>query len=460
MNLIKKIIALFTLLSVTLTMPYIVAEEYESEDIPMYIGDCEETDEEKEYIVYFNDSVVSLYADEGKDYALMNEDELASCLEEDIVEFYEENVYVYLYGEESPYDPLHATYKWDFRLINADYALDKGYTGDGVKVAVIDSGCNATGDLGENILEGYNLVTNTKDVTDTVNHGTMVSAQIAAEMNYVGFRGVAPDAKIVPLKIFDDDSKKAKVSLVADAIKMAADDYDCDIINMSLGTGSDSETLKAAVQYAASKNVLMVAAMGNNGTDAYSYPAAYDGVIAVGAVDHNKAVCDYSQYNDAIDVCTPGGSDDAKIACLSPTANNKYFQSKGTSFSAPIVSGIAALFREADADFSHDDFMEIIVNASEDRGKAGYDVYYGYGMADVKDYFDYYLAPMGDNNADGKVTAEDALNIVNYITGMANGFAKEKAADVDKDGKITLKDAILVARFADGWDGYEMPDYD
>ncbi|MDO5478529.1 MAG: S8 family serine peptidase, partial [Clostridia bacterium] len=343
----------------------------------------------------------------------------------------------------------------------ADYALDKGYTGDGVKIAVIDSGCNITGDLDDNILEGYNLVAESKDVTDTVNHGTMVSAQIAAEMNYVGFRGVAPEAKLVQLKIFDDESKKAKVSLVAEAIKMAVDDYDCDIINMSLGTNSDSETLKAAVQYAASKNVLMVAAMGNNGTDEYSYPAAYDGVIAVGAVDHNKAVCDYSQYNDAIDVCAPGGSDDAKIACLSPNPdNNKYFQSKGTSFAAPTVSGIAALFREIDADFSHDDFMEVIENASEDRGKTGYDVYYGYGMVNVEDYLSYYLAPMGDNDIDGKVTANDALNIVNYITGMTNGFAKEKAVDVDKDGKITLMDAILVARFAAGWDGYEMPDYE
>ena len=461
MNLFKKITALFTILVVVLAMPHLAAaEEYEAENIEAFMGEIEEEAEEKEYIVYFNDSVVSLYADEGKDYALMNEEELASCLESDIVEFYEENAYVYLYGDYSEYDPMHEKYKWDMKLINADYALDKGYTGDGVKVAVIDSGCNITGDLYENILEGYNLVDKNKDVTDTVNHGTMVSGQIAAEMNSVGFRGVAPEAKSVPLKIFDDNQKKAKVSLVADAIKMAVDDYDCDIINMSLGTGSNSETLKAAVNYAASKNVLMIAAMGNNGTNAYSYPAAYDGVIAVGAVDYKKTVCDYSQYNDGIDVCAPGGSDGAYIACLSTNPeNNKYFQSKGTSFAAPTVSGIAALFREIDADFSHDDFMEIIKYASDDIGVIGYDTYSGYGLADVKKYLNYYFAEsVGDIDMDGEVDAKDALKIVNCIVGMIEGYSK--IADADGDGAVTLKDAIWVARYADGWDGYEMPDYE
>ncbi|MDO5478528.1 MAG: hypothetical protein Q4G23_05120, partial [Clostridia bacterium] len=111
----KKIIALLVALAIVFAMASVaVAEEYEAEDIEAFIGNYgEETEEEKEYIVYFNDSVVSLYADEGKDYALMNEEELASCLESDIVEFYEENSYVYLYGDYSAYDPMHEKYKWD-----------------------------------------------------------------------------------------------------------------------------------------------------------------------------------------------------------------------------------------------------------------------------------------------------------------------------------------------------------
>ncbi len=429
-------------------------EELDAEEVEAFIGTEEDEEEEKEYLVYFNDSVVTLYADEGKDYAVMNEEELAECLEEGVVDFYEENSYVYLY-DESGFDPMQGASKWDIKFIKADYAFDLGYTGSGVKVAVIDSGCNQTGDLSSNILEGYNLVANSTDVTDEVGHGTIVSAQIAAEVNSVGFRGVAPNVKIVPLKIFED--RKAKVELLADAIKMAVDDYDCDIINMSLGGKSDSVTLKAAVEYAKSKNVLLIAAAGNDGNDSYSYPASYAEVVSVSAVDNTKTVCSYSQYNDGVTVCAPGGTSAYPIYCISPSGNDKYLKSYGTSFAAPLVTGIAAIFRGLDSDFTHEDFMEIIVSSSVDLGKSGYDTYYGYGMADVEKYLKFYFAPVGDNNADGYVTNDDAMRVLKHIMGSFPTFVKPGAADVDDDGVVTLLDAILVARIAAGWENV-IPD--
>ena len=449
---IKLMSAIMAVLLAISNVSVALGEDFEILDF--FTGETEAA-EEKEYIVYFNDSVVSLYAEDGKDYALMNEEELSASIDEGIVEFYEENTWVYLY-EEEVFDPKQATYKWDVNMLKADYAFDRGYSGSGVRVAVIDSGCKETGDLYDNILEGYNLVDKTTDTSDAVGHGTMVSSQIAAEYNSVGFRGVAPFAKIIPLKIFDQE-KKAKVSLLADAIKMAVDDFDCDIINMSLGGSNDSETLKAAVKYAASKNVLMVAASGNNGTSSYSYPAAYPEVIGVGAVDSAKKVCDYSQYNDGVDVCAPGGSEDkGLIYSLSPSGNDKYLKSKGTSFAAPLITGIAAIFRGLDSDFTHEEFKEIIIEASVDLGDEGYDVYYGYGLADIEKYLKYYFAPMGDSDVDGKVTANDAALIVKYIIGSVKDLGKEKAADVNKDGEINLIDAIMVARSADGWEGYEL----
>lgn len=450
---IKLVSLIVILMLIVSTVCVAFSAEDEFETIEFFSGE-ETENEEKEYIVRFNDDVVTLYAEEGKDYALMGEDELNAAIEEGIVEFYEENSWVYLYEEteEGGYDPMQASYKWDVKLIKGDYAFDKGYTGSGVKVAVIDSGCNQTGDLKDNILTGYNLVANNTDVTDDVGHGTMVSAQIAAEVNSVGFRGVAPNAKIVPLKIFDGD-KKAKMNLLVDAIYKAVDTFDCDIINMSLGGSSDSETLKAAVQYAASKNVLMIAASGNNGTSSYSYPAAYEEVIGVGAVDSVKKVCDYSQYNDGVDVCAPGGSEDkGLIYCLSPSSNDKYLKSKGTSFAAPLISGVAAIFRGIDRDITHEEFKEIIMAASMDLGETGYDVYYGYGLADIEKYLKYYFAVPGDNNADGMITFADAKRIAEYVIGKIEGFVKDKAADMNEDGTVNLLDAILVARKAEGWE--------
>ena len=457
MSFMKKVTALLLSTLLVFGISAITAtDSLDAEEVPCFIGENEEAEEEKEYIVRFSDDVVTLYAEEGKDYALMNEEELEAAIDEGIVDFYEENTWVYLY-EEDGYDPMQKTYKWDVNMLKANFAFDRGYTGSGVKVAVIDSGCNITGDLSANILTGYNLAENNTDVSDEVGHGTMVSSQIAAETNMVGFRGVAPGAKIIPLKIFDGD-KKAKMNLVVDAIYKAVDTYDCDIINMSLGGPNDSETLKAAVKYAASKNVLMVAAMGNNGSSSYSYPAAYEEVIGVGAVDSVKKICDYSQYNDGIDVCAPGGSDEkGLIYGLSPSGNDKYLKSKGTSFAAPLISGIAAIFRGIDKDITHEEFKEIIMAASTDLGTTGYDVYYGYGLADVEKYLNYYFAVPGDNNADGVVTSSDAARIVEYVLGKITGFVKEEAADVNLDGVINLLDAIIVARAAEGWEGYDLP---
>ena len=456
MKLFKKIAAMSIALTLIFTMGvFTVAEEYEVEEIEANIG-YEETVEETEYIVYFNDSVASLYCEEGEEFAVMGEEALEECLEEGIVEFYEEDVPMYLYEEESLYDPMQASYKWDLSMVKSDYALDLGYDGEGVKIAVIDSGCNKTGDLKNNILTGYNLVENSTDTTDKKNHGTMVTAQIAAEKNYVGFRGVAPKAQIVPLKVVNDETGKSSASNVARAIKMAVDDYDCKIINLSLGTSSENETLKEAVQYALGKGAILVAAMGNNGTTDYSYPSAYEGVIGVGAINASKNWSSYSQYNDAITVCAPGGDADGRIPCLSPTANNKYLQSYGTSFAAPTVTGIVALFREIDKDFSYEDFVEVAENASIDLGTPGYDVKYGYGLVNIENYLRYYLAPVGDNNIDGVVNAEDAVNIVNYLVGTISSVAKPAMADANGDGNITLIDAMILARYAAGWDGYEF----
>ena len=115
---IKLVSLIVILMLIVSTVCVAFSAEDEFETIEFFSGE-ETENEEKEYIVRFNDDVVTLYAEEGKDYALMGEDELNAAIEEGIVEFYEENSWVYLYEEteEGGYDPMQASYKWDVKLI-------------------------------------------------------------------------------------------------------------------------------------------------------------------------------------------------------------------------------------------------------------------------------------------------------------------------------------------------------
>lgn len=413
-------------------------------------------EEEKEYIVYLNEEV-SLFSTEGKDYCLLSEEELSEALSMGVVDFYEENYIVELHEgdidlfseeiEEEVLDPKQAQYKWDMDLINAYYPREKGYFGENVKIAVIDSGCNYHVELKNNLAEGYNMIDKNTDVTDNIGHGTGVAGVIAAEINTVGISGVAPKCTIIPIKAFDTDYK-TKTSLVAEAIKKAADDFKCDIINLSLGSSGYTETLKSAVDYVISKGVIVIASSGNDGTEAYSYPASFENVISVGAVDENKMVCDYSQHNDMVTLVAPGGTEEKYIITLSATNSEKYAGNLGTSFSAPIVSGIAALLKSADNSLTQEDFFEIAEKVSVDLGDSGFDIYYGHGLADAEAYLNYWIAESGDTNADGKITGEDAFCIINELAKKKNAplMIKPAVADVDSDGVVTLKDAFIIIK--------------
>ncbi len=416
--------------------------------------------EDKEYIVYLNRDV-SLFTAENKDYYILSEEELSEALALGIVEFYEEDYEVFLHdeeitlmeAEEAPVlDPKQDQYKWDMALINAYYPREKGFFGEGITIAVIDSGCNSHLEMPNNILTGFNIIDESNDVTDNIGHGTKVSGVIAAEINEIGISGVAPKCKILPIKAFDTDFS-TKTSHIAEAIMKVADDYDCDIINLSLGSAKENETLKAAIDYAIEKGIIIIASSGNDGTTAYNYPASYDNVVSVGAIDINKEICDYSQYNDKINVVAPGGTAEKPVITVSWKNEDKYMTAQGTSFAAPQVSGIAALLKCADASLTQADFLEIIERVSVDLGEKGFDNYYGYGMADAEAYLDYHLAETADSDDDGALSQNDALLIVNEVANKKNAssITNRTSADVDRDGAVTMKDAFLIIRHIKKW---------
>ena len=209
--------------------------------------------------------------------------------------------------------------------------------GEGVKIAVIDTGADLDHpDLKKNLLPGFNVLDPSSMPWDDNQHGTHVAGIIVAENNDIGMVGVAPDAKVMPVKVLDR-SGNGTISSVAAGIRWAADNG-ADLICMSLGSPNHTQEVREAIQYAATKNVVCFVAAGNSGlTKSVFYPANYPETIAIGSIDENLNRSSFSNTGDNLDFMCPGG----KI--FSTVPDNWYAVLSGTSMAAPFATGVAAL---------------------------------------------------------------------------------------------------------------------
>lgn len=210
--------------------------------------------------------------------------------------------------------------------------------GGGVKVAVLDTGVDLDHpDLVGNLLPGYNFISPGKEPWDDNSHGTHVAGIIAASNNEIGMVGVAPEAKIVPVKVLNGGGNGNLVD-VAKGIRWAVDEAKVDLICMSLGSPNPVQEVRKAIQYALSKKVVCFVAAGNAGvTKQIYYPANYPETIAIGSIDENLSRSSFSNTGDNLDFMAPGG----KI--FSTVPDNWYAVLSGTSMAAPFATGVAAL---------------------------------------------------------------------------------------------------------------------
>jgi subtilisin family serine protease len=214
------------------------------------------------------------------------------------------------------------------------------------------------------------------NVQDDYGHGTHVAGIAAAATNNgVGIAGIAPGARVMPVKVLDQYGN-GWYSDIAAGIVYAADNG-ARVINLSLGGAEDSQTLRDAVDYARSRGALVVAATGNTG-GAVLYPAAYDPVLAVAATDANDQVAYFSNRGTQVDVAAPG----VDIYSTWPWVTG-YFTKSGTSMAAPHVSGIAALLWSCWPVLSGDSIAHTITLTAIDIGDPGWDVDTGWGRVDA-----------------------------------------------------------------------------
>ncbi|GGQ87658.1 type VII secretion-associated serine protease mycosin [Streptomyces althioticus] len=267
--------------------------------------------------------------------------------------------------------------------------------GAGVTVAVLDTGVEADHpDLDGNVLQGKDLVGFGAREGDEAwaRHGTAMAGIIAGHGhgpgNGDGVLGVAPEAKILPVRVIleDKDPARAKArstrgNALAEGIRWAAD-HGADVINLSLGDDSASahpeEGEDEAIQYALRKGVVVVASAGNGGEkgDRISYPAAYPGVIAATAVDRYGTRAPFSTRRWYATVSAPG------VDVIIADPDHKYYEGWGTSAAAAFVSGAVALVKAAHPDLTPAQIKRLLEDTARNAPAAGRDDSRGFGFID------------------------------------------------------------------------------
>lgn len=298
---------------------------------------------------------------------------------------YTEPHYMYLTNEKErfktdgniPNDLLFSRYQWNLPATetNRGWGLSKG--SKNVVVAVVDTGVDLDHpDLKGQILSGHNVVKPSEKPYDDVGHGTHVAGIISALVNNgEGVAGMTWYNKVMPVKVLDQSGSGTTYS-VAEGIIWAAD-HGAKVINLSLGNYAQAEFLHDAIKYAYDKDVVLVAATGNDNTERPGYPAAYPEVFAVSATDSSMHRASFSNYGDYVDVMAPGAS----IASTYP--GNQYAALSGTSMASPHVSALAALIRSINPDLTNKEVMDLMRSNVIDLGAPGHDKYFGYGQIDV-----------------------------------------------------------------------------
>lgn len=226
---------------------------------------------------------------------------------------------------------------WEIKRFNitSQWKLSKG---ENIKIAIIDTGCDLYHeDLKDNILEGKNFVNPRSEPQDDNGHGTHVASTIAATNNGIGMVGVAPMAKIIPVKALDAGGHGDLKRLI-DAILWASDS-DADIITMSLGSPFNSLDIQKAIDYGVKNNKVFFCAAGNAGENTeIMFPAACNNTIAIGAIDSGLNRTSFTCAGEELDFLCPGQD---IVGCI---PDNKYAMMSGTSMANPFSVGCAALY--------------------------------------------------------------------------------------------------------------------
>ncbi|MGN9813310.1 type VII secretion-associated serine protease mycosin [Micromonospora sp. BQ11] len=317
--------------------------------------------------------------------------------------------------------------QWQLDELRAETAW-RTSTGRGVVVAVIDSGVDVNHpDLAGQVLPGVDLVTpDGTAAPDPVGHGTTVAGLIAGRNDDKrGVVGLAPDARILPVRVLDAENRYDDALIVAKGVRWAVD-HGARVINLSLGGSSDSPALAAALDYAFARDVVVVACTGNLATSSDSkvwYPAREPGVVAVSGLERNSENLWSGAITGRATVLTAPAT-----GLVGARPDRGYWRVQGTSFAAPLVAATAALIRARYPQMSAGDVVNRLLTTARDIGPTGRDDRFGYGMVDPVAALDAEVPAVGRNPLDD----QSSPGVVGF--GPAPGSAQAEGAGADRDG--------------------------
>lgn len=274
-------------------------------------------------------------------------------------------------NEYGPVLPQSQTIDWSINVLDIPKIHKEfGYRGKGMVAAVIDTGIDKDHpDLKGAISKIINVTA--ESMAASHGHGIGVAGLIGARDNNTGIYSVAPECQIIGIKAMRETGggSLAEINKGIDAAIREG----VDVINLSLGTTSDVPSLKAAVQRAVDAGIYVICSAGNaGGSNSVVYPARYPIAYAIGATNQAGNVSAFSSRGWEVDVAAPGER------VLTSWKNKTFARVSGTSFSAPIVSGLFLLFKEAGIDMTH----KIIQETSIDIEEPGQDQKSGHGLID------------------------------------------------------------------------------
>ncbi|MBU1621095.1 MAG: S8 family serine peptidase [Gammaproteobacteria bacterium] len=282
--------------------------------------------------------------------------------------------------------PMAQSTPYGISMVQANQVSDNNAAN--TPVCVIDTGYRLNHvDLPSSGVTGFAFSGHGSWSTDGNGHGTHVAGTMVALNNNDGVVGVLPSgqAGVHIVKIFNDSGNWTFASDLIDGIQ-SCQNAGAKVVNMSLGGGSSSQTEQNAMANFYNDGMLLIAAAGNSGNTSLSYPASYDAVVSVAAVDSSRNLASFSQRNAQVELAGPG------VAVNSTWNNGGYNSISGTSMASPHVAGVAALVWSNHPQCTAPQIRSALQATAQDRGTAGRDTSFGFGIVQAKAAVDYLTA--------------------------------------------------------------------
>lgn len=291
--------------------------------------------------------------------------------------------------------PMAQTTPYGITMVQANQVSDANATA--MKVCVIDTGYLLNhADLPSSGVTGASFQGHGNWFTDGNGHGTHVAGTMVALNNNIGVVGVLPSGLVGlhNVKIFNDSGNWTNASNLIQAIQ-SCQNAGAKVVNMSLGGGSSNTTERNAMNNFTNSGMLLVAAAGNAGNTSLSYPASYDAVMSVAAVDSNKNLANFSQRNAQVEISGPG------VNVASTWSDGGYRSISGTSMASPHVAGVAALVWSNHPQCTNTQIRNVLNQTAERRETSGRNNNFGWGIVRAKAAHDWITANGCDGSGNG-----------------------------------------------------------